>query len=85
MRQLLLGASAMGEVVAGLFFLRFYRSTRDRLFVLFGVAFLLLAGQAVAIGIAPPDAELRGLLYLPRLVAFGLIIAAIVGKNRTPS
>lgn len=85
MRQLLLGASAMGEVIAGLFFLRFYSRTRDSLFALFGAAFLLLAAQAVAIAIAPPDAEMRGLLYLPRLVAFGLIIAAIVGKNRSPS
>ena len=85
MRQLLLGATAMGQAVAGLFFLRFYTRTRDRLFTLFGAAFLLLAAQAVVIAIAPADAEVRGLLYLPRLIAFGLIIAAIVGKNRTPS
>ena len=82
MRQLLLGASAMGSLVAGLFFLRFYQRTRDSLFAYFGVAFWLLAIQAVALAVTAPDAELRGLLYLPRLIAFVLIITGIVQTNR---
>ena len=82
MRQLLLGGTAMGAWVAGLFFLGFYQRTRDGLFAFFGVAFWLLAAQAVGLAITPPDAELRGLLYLPRLLAFILIIVGIVQKNR---
>lgn len=85
LRQLLLGATAMGTFAAGLFFVRFYSQTRDTLFALFGTAFWLLAAQAVALGLTTPDAELRALLYLPRLIAFVLIIVAIAQKNRAPS
>jgi hypothetical protein len=85
MRQLLLGATAMGSFVAGLFFLRFYRQTKDTLFAYFGAAFWILAAQAVALGLTNPDAEVRVYLYLPRLLAFVLIIVAIVQKNRAPS
>ena len=33
------GAIMMGYLVAGLFFLRFWQETRDRLFLIFAVAF----------------------------------------------
>jgi hypothetical protein len=85
MRQLLLGATAMGSFVAGLFFVRFFRQTKDALFGYFGAAFWILAGQAVAVGLTNPDEEVRVYLYLPRLLAFGLIIVAIVQKNRSTS
>lgn len=85
MRQLLLGGTAMGSFVAGLFFLRFFRQTRDALFGYFGAAFWLLAAQAIALGLTKPDAEVRVYLYLPRLLAFVFIIVAIVQKNRSPS
>ncbi len=85
MRQLLLGATAMGSFVAALFFLRFYRQTKDGLFGYFGAAFAILGAQAVALGLTDPDAEARIFLYLPRLLAFALIIVAIVQKNRSPS
>lgn len=82
MRQVLLGATAMGSVVAALFFLRFFRQTRDTLFAWFGAAFALLGVQAFALGLSQPDAEINTLLYLVRLLAFVLIIVAIVQKNR---
>ena len=85
MRQLLLGATAMGSFVAGLFFLRFYRQTKDALFGYFGAAFWILAAQSFALGLTRPEEEVRVYLYLPRLLAFLLIIVAIVQKNRTPS
>jgi hypothetical protein len=83
MRQVLLGATAMGSFVAGLFFLRFFRQTKDALFGYFGAAFWILAAQAVAVGLTRPDEEVRVYLYLPRLLAFALIIVAIVQKNRS--
>jgi hypothetical protein len=65
----------------GLFFLRFWRRTRDSLFLAFAVAFALLAAnQAVPILFGVPS-ENQGYVYLLRLAAFVLIIAAVARKN----
>jgi hypothetical protein len=76
------GALAMAYLVAATFFLRFWRESRDRLFLLFGAAFLMLTVQRVlltAVG-DHPTASLA--LYGLRLVAFLVILAAILDKNR---
>ncbi|WP_448203877.1 DUF5985 family protein [Azospirillum sp. sgz302134] len=75
------GMIAMGYAVAGLFFLRFWRRTRDSLFINFGFAFWLLALGQGAVALSSSMNEEQGWLYLIRLAAFGLIIAAIVRKN----
>jgi len=75
------GAIAMGYVVAGAFFLRFWARTRDALFLAFAGAFWLMAlNQAlpVLLDIASED---QGGVYLLRLGAFILIIVAVLGKN----
>lgn len=68
--------------VAGLCFLRFWRDTRDRLFVFFAVAFWLLALSWMLLAFLSPNEETRPYVYAIRLAAFALIIAAIVDKNR---
>jgi hypothetical protein len=76
------GAIAMGYAVAGLFFLRFWRKTRDRLFALFSLALFVLAVNRVAsvlLGIPSGGADH---VYWVRFAAFALILAAIVDKNR---
>jgi len=76
------GAVSLGFFVCGLFFLRFWRRTRDELFLGFAAAFGLLGvGQAV-IALANVPTEERGSLYLVRLAAFALIIVAVLRKNR---
>lgn len=76
------GAITMGFLVSALFFLRFWKSTRDSLFLWFGAAFMLLGiGQAVLTFTNVPVEE-RSPLYLFRLAAFLLIIAAIWRKNQ---
>lgn len=82
MRPLLHGAMAMGNVVVGLFFLRFYRDRRDVLFLLFGAAFSLFALNNVVLARGDAAAEASIGAYVIRLLGFGLIIAAIVAKNR---
>jgi len=75
------GAITMGFVVCSVFFLRFWRRTRDSLFLVFSIAFLLLAlNQALTTLLGLPFEE-RSWLYLLRLAAFVIIIAAIVRKN----
>ena len=82
--QFLLGLVVMGSVVAGLFFLRFWRKTRDRLFIIFALAFWILALNWALLALINPMGEAkRSLFYVLRLVAFILIIYAIIDKNRT--
>jgi hypothetical protein len=79
--EFLSGAVTMGFVVAALFFLRFWRKTDDRFFLGFALAFALLAlNQALAQWIGAAD-ERVGYTYLLRVLAFLLILAAIVDKN----
>ena len=76
------GVSAAGAWAAGLFFLRFWRESRDLLFALFGAAFWLLALSWTLLAVISPTEESRPYVYGLRLVAFLLIIAATVEKNR---
>jgi hypothetical protein len=76
------GAVAFGFFTCALFFLRFWRRTREELFVAFALAFALLGtGQSIlALGNIPT--EERGAIYLIRLCAFLLILLAIFRMNR---
>ena len=77
------GAIMMGFLVAGLFFLRFWTRTREGLFIAFAIAFWLLGlMQALLVFADIPDEE-RSWLFLLRLAAFALILAAIAAKNRS--
>lgn len=76
------GFLVAGYAVAGLFFLRFWRETRDRLFGAFAAAFWLLAAQRLALALSDDPNGDQLLLYGIRLLAFVIILAAIVDKNR---
>ena len=68
--------------VAALFFHRFWRATHDRFFLLFALAFLALGVNWFGLSVTGIPDEARTSLYLVRLVAYVLIIAAVVDKNR---
>ena len=76
------GLITMGLLVAGLFFLRFWTRTRDFLFAAFTAAFWLLAANQALIVIIDAPREERSWIYLLRVAAFAIIIAAVVWKNR---
>jgi hypothetical protein len=82
MLPFLQGAVAMAAVVAGSFFVRFWRESRDRLFLFFAAAFWLMAAQWTAVAMLQNPPETRHYLYLIRIAAFALIIAGIIDKNR---
>jgi hypothetical protein len=79
------GAVTMGFLLAGLFFLRFWRRTQDGLFAAFALAFWLLGLCQALLTFSNVPVEERSSLYLLRLAAFGLILAAIWFKNRSSS
>jgi hypothetical protein len=66
---------------SGFFFLKFWQRTQDRLFLFFAWACWLIAAERVALLFTAPEAEPQSFMYLIRLLAFLLIIAAIVNKN----
>lgn len=76
------GALTMSFLVAGLFFLRFWKRTRDNLFVAFALAFWLLGLTQALLALSDIPVEERSWLYLLRLAAFALILASIWRKNR---
>jgi hypothetical protein len=81
----LFGALVILALVAALFFLRFWKATGDRFFSFFAIAFIALgANWALLIGRDPAD-EYTAYVYLLRLLAFLLIVWAIVDKNRRSS
>lgn len=76
------GVLVAGYAVAGLFFLRFWKQSGDRLFAFFAAAFGLLAAQRAALAAVEHGTPNSTWLYALRLLAFLLILAAIVDKNR---
>lgn len=81
-QQFLRGGLVMACFVAGLFFLHYYRQTRDRIFVFFVVAFWSFAAHWIGLAIANPELESRHYIFLLRLLAFVALIVGILDKNR---
>ena len=82
MEQMLTGAIAVGWLVAGLFFFRFWRQTHDRFFLWFALSFWLESANRVALGLWDGATEHSPVLYGVRVVAYGLILLAVWQKNR---
>lgn len=82
MNSFISGAIMMACWVAGLFFLRFWRETRDRFFALFALSFWLLALERVILVMLDPVDETRTFVYLIRSLAFAVIVLAVIDKNR---
>jgi hypothetical protein len=78
----LYGAAAMGCAVIGLFFWRFWRQSLDRLFLMFALAFWILAVDRTVLGVLTFATEWREYVFLLRLLAFCLILYGIIDKNR---
>ena len=81
MREISLGALAMDSLIAGLFFLRFWRESSDRFFLFFAVAFALMGIHWAALGMVDPSLESSHQIYWIRLVAFLVIVVGVLDKN----
>ena len=82
MNDMLLGAIAMASIVASLFFLRFWRTTRDRFFLFFALSFLIDGLDRIFLAPTSPSTEDAPEYYLVRLLSYALILFAIWDKNR---
>ena len=80
MNDLLTGAITMASLVITLIFLRFWRNTGDRFFLYFSLSFLI-EGLHRLYSALNNNAEDSPLHYLIRLLAYGLILWAILEKN----
>lgn len=83
MNQVLLGAIAMGFLVAALFFLHYWHSTRDRFFLFFSLSFLIEAANRLNMGLDDAWSEADPSYFVVRLLSYGLILFAIWDKNHT--
>lgn len=75
------GLFTCAALVAALFFLRFWRDSRERLFGSFAAAFALMAVSSLLPVIWDSLNDERPAVYLPRLAAFGVIILGVLRKN----
>jgi hypothetical protein len=81
MIEFLAGAVTLGYLVAAGFFVSFWRKTRDRLFLAFGIAFALFALNQLLASAFVVVFEPTSLIYLLRILGFAIILAAILDKN----
>jgi hypothetical protein len=75
------GAICMGFLAISLFFFRFWKTTRDRLFLFFSMAFILLLVERVVRASFDIQTEWIPAVYLFRLAAYGLLITGVIDKN----
>ena len=79
MSDFLHGAITLASLAIALFFLRYWRSTRDRLFAMFSAAFALLAIHWLVSSAWP---HMTTQAHALRFLAFVLIALAVLDKNR---
>jgi hypothetical protein len=77
----LLGSAVTACLIVSAFFARFWRRTRDLLFLAFAVAFLLFGANWAMVAVL--EEETYPAVYLFRLLGFAIIIAGVIGKNRS--
>ena len=82
MRTFSWGVLAMASAVAALFFLRYWRVSRERLFAFFALAFAGLAVNWTWLAVVNhPYGEAQDYVYIVRLIAFLILLAGIIDKN----
>ena len=81
MPNLITGMIAMASLIIALFFLRFWRTTKDRFFLYFSLSFGIEGVHRIVTTMTFDEIEDSPLHYLVRLLAYGLIIWAILEKN----
>ena len=77
----LLGVIATASICAGMFFLKFWRTSRDTFFLAFAASFFIEGLNRSAVLLADRPNEASTWTYLVRLLSLLLILSAILKKN----
>ena len=77
----LMGVIATSSLVAGVFFLRFWKQTRDVFFLAFAASFIIEGLNRASLLLTKDPTEAHPVAYIVRLLSFLLILAAILKKN----
>lgn len=83
MNAFLRGMLVAFAAALALLFLKFWRASQDRLFAFFSAAFAMLGLEWLLHALLNPRHETQHYLFIPRLLAFLLIIAGIISKSRS--
>ena len=78
----LLGIVVTASLASGTFFLKFWQRTRDPLFLAFGIAFIIEGLNRIGFLLTEKPNDGSPIIYVVRLVAYLLILSAVVWKNR---
>jgi hypothetical protein len=76
------GAITLACFLIGLKFLKFWRSSKDRFFLWLSSAFFVFTTGWIIRAFASASSDHAHYVFVPRLVAFLLIIAGVLDKNR---
>ncbi len=76
MFEALVGASVLASAAIALFFLCFWQQTRDRLFLIFALAFAVFAVNRILLSALDDQSEAQTAVYLARALTFALIALA---------
>ena len=79
---ILTGALILGFWIGGLLFFKYWKRTRDSLFAWFAAAFWMLMAERILLVLVNPEDEARPYIFLVRLLAFAMLIAAVIQKNK---
>lgn len=77
----LLGVVVTTTITAAVFFLKFWRKTRDQLFLAFAAAFFMEGCNRFAALFSETPNEREPWSYVVRMISFLLIVWAIIRKN----
>ena len=80
---LMSGASMACCWMLALIFYKFWIKGSDRLFAFFALSFTLMGTERLILALVDAKNEYQPAFYLFRLIAFLIIIAAVVDKNRS--
>ena len=79
--HVLTGAIGMGFLIAALFFLRYWKSTKDRFFLYFAVSFFIQGINRLMFLHGGNVTDESSIAYFFRFIAYALILVAVLEKN----